>query len=351
MRDNPSGSAFAVAGLHLCVAINALFELFLRLAKRPGQLRQLGTAEQQKGDDKNDEEFGATECQRKRHTRHCSGRGSFCTGSGPAVIECVVNISEGRDSETLSGLADACGADLLDIHTDGDHNRSVFTLVGTDAPRRLARAAVDAIDLTRHEGVHPRLGVVDVVPFIAINEPQSNAHTARDEFARWAAAELELPCFTYDEQRRLPEVRRRAFVDLMPDHGPHHPHPTAGACAVGEREVLVAYNVWLPGDQIDVARHIARCVRSDEIRALGLTVGDRVQVSMNLIAPEAVGPAKAFDAVVSLAGQAGSEVLGAELVGLLPSSVLHAVDHKRWAELDLGIDRTIEYRRSQRTGA
>jgi len=266
------------------------------------------------------------------------------------VIECVVNVSEGRDPGILARLAEACAGDLLDIHTDIDHNRSVFTLVGSAAPRRLTRAAVDAIDLTTHEGVHPRLGAVDVVPFIAIDEPEAAARTARDEFARWASSELALPCFTYDHRRPLPEVRRRAFVDLTPDYGPNRPHPTAGACAVGVRDVLVAYNVWLPGDQIEVARTIARAIRSNEVRALGLTVGDRVQVSMNLINPGVVGPATAFDAVAERARAAGTRTEGAELVGLLPASVLDAVDTGRWDELDLGVDRTIEYRLAQVTG-
>jgi glutamate formiminotransferase / 5-formyltetrahydrofolate cyclo-ligase len=266
----------------------------------------------------------------------------------PLVIECVVNISEGRRHDVVARLADACSDDLLDVHTDADHNRSVFTLMGTDAPRRLAAAAVTAIDLTEHTGVHPRLGVVDVVPFVAIGQPVDDARRARDEFAQWAGTELALPCFAYDDQRPLPEVRRRAFVDLRPDVGPDHPHPTAGACAVGVRDVLVAYNVWLPGDQIDTARRIARDVRSAWVRALGLTVGDRVQVSMNLVAPTVVGPQAAFDDVAALARAAGTHVTGAELVGLLPAAVLDSVDPSRWDELDVGPDRTIEYRVGQR---
>lgn len=342
-----SGRALGVPGLHLCIAINALFEFLLGLANRPGQLRQLGAAEQQEGDDKNDEEFRAAECDSRGHGKQCSGAGGFCTWRRRQVIECVVNVSEGRDHDVLAKLADACGTALLDIHTDSDHNRSVFTLVGTDAPRRLAQAAVESIDLTAHEGVHPRLGAVDVVPFVAIDEPRSGARAARDDFARWAGDELALPCFTSDEQRPLPEVRRRAFVDLMPDHGPELPHPTAGACAVGVRDLLVAYNVWLPGDQIEVARRIARSMRSEHVRALGLTVGDRVQVSMNLIAPDVVGPAAAFDKVSAMAAQAGATTDGAELVGLLPASVLDRIDPHRWAELGLGADKTIEFRINQ----
>jgi glutamate formiminotransferase / 5-formyltetrahydrofolate cyclo-ligase len=265
------------------------------------------------------------------------------------VIECVVNISEGRRTDVLALLADACSDDLLDLHADIDHNRSVFTLVGTAAPRRLATAAVGALDLNQHHGAHPRLGVVDVVPFVAIDEPGRGAREACLEFARWAGAELGLPCFTYGPHRTLPEVRRRAFDDLMPEFGPHHPHRTAGACAVGVRDVLVAYNVWLPGDQIEAACRIARAIRSDEVRALGLTVGDRVQVSMNLVKPGIVGPAAAFDAVAALAQAAATETTGAELVGLVPASVLNSVDPGRWNELDLGPDRTIEYQLDQRS--
>lgn len=256
------------------------------------------------------------------------------------VLECVVNVSEGRDHRLLAELRAVVGDDLLDLHTDPHHHRSVFTLVGEDAPRRLSTAAVAAIDLGGHAGAHPRIGAVDVVPFVPLDgSTMADAIAARDRFCTWAAATLALPCFRYGPERTLPEVRRRAFVDLAPDAGPPAPHPSAGAAAVGARDVLVAYNLWLVEPDLALAKHAAHAVRDDSVRALGLAVGDRVQVSMNLVAPHRVGPAAARDRVAALA-----PVAGAELVGLLPDAVLRAVDADRWAALDLSAERTIEAR-------
>jgi glutamate formiminotransferase len=260
------------------------------------------------------------------------------------VLECVVNVSEGRDLQLIADIAAAAGDDVLDVHSDPHHHRSVITLVGETAPRDLTRAAVASIDLRNHDGVHPRLGAVDVVPFVPLaGTPIADAVAARDRFARWAADELAVPCFVYGPERPLPEVRRLAFTELQPDTGPERPHPTAGAIAVGARLPLVAYNVWLAEPDLAMARSVALAVRSPVVRALGLAVGDRVQVSMNLIDPASFGPAEAFDAV---AGRVA--VSGAELVGLLPDHVLRAVRPTRWPELDLGVDRTIEARLARR---
>lgn len=259
------------------------------------------------------------------------------------MLECIVNVSEGRDPAVLAALATAAGNDLLDQHVDPHHHRTVLTTVGEDAARRIARVAVDRVDLTRHRGAHPRLGAVDVVPFVALaGSTPDDACAGRDRFARWVAGELGVPAFLYGDDRglpTLPAVRRRAFGDLAPDTGPPVPHPTAGAVAVSCRGPLVAYNVWLAEDDLAQARAVAAAVRGDGIRALGLTVGDRVQVSMNLVAPHRVGPAVAYDRVAALA-----PVAGAELVGLLPRSVLDAVEPARWPELDLAEDRTVEAR-------
>ena len=263
-----------------------------------------------------------------------------------------MNISEGRDAALLAELDDACGGDLLDRHTDPHHHRSVFTLVGEEAPRRLAVAAVAQLDLSTHEGAHPRLGVVDVVPFVPLaGSSMGEAVAARDAFAGWAVAELGVPCFLYGPDRSLPEVRRRAWRDLAPDRtpggGPHvqadRPHPTAGATCVGARDVLVAYNVWLATPDVMLARAIAAEVRGPAVRALGLAVGDRVQVSMNLIRPDEVGPAQAYDLVAARA-----PVAGAELVGLLPGRVLDAIPPRRWSELDVATSRTLEARLARR---
>jgi glutamate formiminotransferase len=270
------------------------------------------------------------------------------------MLECVINISEGRRPEVVARLAAAAGPGVLDVHADADHNRSVFTLAGPEveeSARGLARAAVDSLDLARHSGVHPRIGVVDVVPFVPLGSPDERppdelsldeAVAARDRFALWAADELELPCFLYGPERSLPELRRRAWRSLLPDVGPRHPHATAGGCAVGARPMLVAYNVWLDSHDLELAQRLAEAVRGPAVRALGFAAGDCVQVSMNLVDPQMAGPAQLFDAVRDLAGSEGVGVERAELVGLLPAWVLEAIPSARWGELDLGPERTID---------
>lgn len=256
------------------------------------------------------------------------------------MLECVVNVSEGRDRAAIATLARAAGQELLDVHSDPHHNRSVFTLVGEAAPRRLAQAAVRLLDIRRHDGAHPRIGVLDVVPFVPLaGATMHDAARARDAFALWVAEELEVPAFVYGSERSLPDVRRGAFETLVPDHGPPVAHPKAGAVAVGARHPLVAWNVYLDGSDVIEARRIAAKVRSLHVRALGLEVGDAVQVSMNLIAPDRVGPAQAWDLVASMA-----LVDRAELVGLVPHAVLEVTPEHRWAQLDLGAHRTIEAR-------
>jgi glutamate formiminotransferase len=256
------------------------------------------------------------------------------------VLECVVNLSEGRREDLLGAIATTADTDLLDLHRDPHHHRAVLTLVGTEAPRRVARAAVAELDLRGHDGVHPRLGVVDVVPFVPLGPAtMQGAISARDDFAQWAGEVLRVPCFLYGLERTLPQVRKDAWRSLEPDTGPRVPHPTAGAMCVGARPPLVAYNLWLAEADLELARRVAAAVRGPHLRALGLAVGPRVQVSMNLIAPDLLGPATAYDLV-----SAHASVTGAELVGLVPEAVLAAIPPERWAALDLGVDRTIEAR-------
>ena len=251
-----------------------------------------------------------------------------------------MNVSEGRDASVLAALATAAGDALLDVHTDPDHHRSVFTLVGEHAPRTVATRAVELIDLREHEGVHPRFGAVDVVPFVPLRDATlADALRARDEFARWAAATLDVPCFLYGPSRTLPEVRRGAFRSFGPDLGPPVAHRSAGAVAVGARPLLVAYNLWLAEPDLEQARAIATAVRCEPVRTLGLAVGDHVMVSCNLVDPVHVGPADVWDAVA-----AHAPVARAELVGLVPEAVLRSTPEDRWAQLDLAADRTIEAR-------
>jgi glutamate formiminotransferase / 5-formyltetrahydrofolate cyclo-ligase len=272
------------------------------------------------------------------------------------TLECVINISEGRDSELLERLAALIDNALLDVHTDAHHNRSVFTLAGRDvslAAKILCAQAVVELDLRRHEGVHPRLGVVDVVPFVPIGIPLGPdmdlgpALAARDSFAEWAALELGLPCFLYGPERSLPEIRRTAFHDLAPDIGPPQPDPRSGAVCIGARLPLIAYNIVLEDGDLERGKEIAKSIRSRSVRALGLRVGSNVQVSCNLVEPWIVGPAQCYDAVAAL-----TKVRSAELVGLVPGEVLDGVDPNRYVQLDVGPNRTIDARleRLSRTG-
>lgn len=268
------------------------------------------------------------------------------------MLECVINISEGRRLDVIDRLAEI--GDALDVHVDADHNRSVFTLIGEERPRLLAEAAVVMVDLRGHDGAHPRLGAVDVVPFVPLHgSTLDDARLARDRFGTWFGQELGVPCFRYGPERSLPEVRRRAFVDLAPDFpdpgdvavdaAPIGPHRTAGATAVGARPLLIAYNVWLRDPDLAAAKALAREIRQPGVRALGLQVGEGVQVSMNLIDPRDVGPATVYDWLAERI-----PVERAELVGLAPAFTLEAIDPDRWDQLDLAPERTIEGRLAQR---
>ncbi|MGH9071102.1 MAG: glutamate formimidoyltransferase [Acidimicrobiales bacterium] len=264
--------------------------------------------------------------------------------SAALALECVVNFAEGRCRDILDALAAAAGRSMLDIHTDPDHNRSVLTLAGPElgaSLRALARLAVQLIDLRSHQGAHPRIGALDVVPFVPLDGgPLDGALAARDSFATWASTELGLPCFLYGPERSLPDIRRAAFGQLAPDLGPSIPHPSAGAVCVGARGALVAYNLWLAGSDLRHARQVALALRGPRLRTLAMAMsGGRVQVSCNLVDPGVVGPAQAYDAVALVA-----PVERAELVGLIPAAVLEAVPRQRWGQLDLSQDRTIEAR-------
>ncbi len=272
-----------------------------------------------------------------------------------------MNVSEGRDRPRLDALARACGPSLLDVHADVDHNRSVFTLAGPGgadaaaAARALARVVVERLDLRHHAGVHPRLGVLDVVPFVALGEPAATAVEAARAFARWLGNDVGVPVFLYGDvdpaARSLPDTRRDAFARRPPDFGPPAPDARTGATAVGARPPLVAVNCLLDRDDLELARRIAGRVRERDgglpgVRALGLgleSVG-AAQVSMNVTALDATGVEAACTAVRGLAEAAGATVVAVELVGLVPAAEL-----ARWSEgfrawSGLGPDVTIESR-------
>jgi glutamate formiminotransferase len=270
-----------------------------------------------------------------------------------ALIEAVPNVSEARQpdivAECASAVADA-GAALLDVHTDVAHNRSVFTFAGapeavTASARALADVAVARMNLGIHTGVHPRVGVLDVVPFVPLAGASIEVCVAlAREFGKWLAARHGVPVFLYEaaataaHRVRLEAIRRggaAALAERMhtdewrPDFGPSTPHPTAGVTVVGARMPLIAFNVNLESDRLDVAKDIARAIRESSgglpcVKALGLPLeGGRIaQVSMNLTDYRVTSVRRVFDAVVDEARARGVEVLESELVGLVPAEAL-----------------------------
>jgi glutamate formiminotransferase len=265
----------------------------------------------------------------------------------PLPLESVPNVSEGRDPGALAALREAFSrpARLLDVHSDWDHHRSVFTLVGSGeelVETLLAgiRAAAEQIDLTHHEGAHPRIGAADVVPLVPL-EPEAEplAREAALALADRVAAELELPVFFYGrltEDGREPaffrrggpeELQRRIDVgELRPDRGPERLHVTAGGVLVGVRRPLVAFNVNLRSDDVEVAREIARIVRERDggfagVRALGLDLprAGFVQVSMNVTDWQAAALHEIVARIGAEAEARGVAVAGSELVGLMPA--------------------------------
>ena len=266
------------------------------------------------------------------------------------IVECVPNVSEGRDPGRLGRLRDAVaavgGVTLADVHSDSDHHRSVFTFLGAPAAVRaaalaLAEAALAEIDMREHRGIHPRIGALDVVPFVPLaGVTMAEAIALAHGVGRTLAARHALPVYYYGyaargpERRTLRELRHGEYEGLAarlvspegrPDEGPARFDARAGAILVGARDVLIAYNVWLAGDDLAAARTVAGRVRESRgglpaVQALGLPLASRrrVQVSMNLLDHRLTSIPAAFDRVRAEARLRGIDVERAELVGLAP---------------------------------
>jgi glutamate formiminotransferase len=300
------------------------------------------------------------------------------------LVECVPNISEGRRPKVIDQVAAAFteaapGVLLLDRSSDPDHDRTVLTLAGpgpalVEAAVAGARASARLVDLTRHTGAHPRLGALDVLPFVPLGratrlggpagedgmagaggpagepaDPEVDCAALARRAGQRIAAEVGVPVYLYGaaaarpERAGLPAVRWRGFEALLaaapadparaPDLGGPALHQTAGAVAVGARPVLVAYNVDLAGADLDLARRIAGAVRERDgglpaVRAMGVRLATRglVQVSMNLLDYRVTPPAAAFAAVAGLAARAGARVVRSQIVGLVPAAALAGTD-------------------------
>ena len=272
------------------------------------------------------------------------------------IIECVPNVSEGRDRVAIDAMAAAVraapGVRLLDVSSDGSHNRSVLTFVGDTAAVRLGvlalfREAVARIDLRTHRGEHPRMGAVDVVPFIPVSGSSVEECVALSrEVGAAVANEFGIPVFLYEDsasaehRRNLAEVRKgqfEGFVQKMmeprwaPDFGPAAPHVSAGAVAIGARPFLIAYNVNLGTKDLTIADRIAKAIRHISggfryVKAMGVELSDRgiVQVSINMTNFRKTPLHRVFECVRSEADRHGVPIVGSEIVGLAPADALFA---------------------------
>ena len=271
-----------------------------------------------------------------------------------AIIESIPNVSEGRRPEVVARFIEAIkrtpGVTLLDSSSDPSHNRSVLTLIG-DAPAlkaatlALFEAAVAAIDLRSHQGEHPRIGAVDVVPFVPIaGATMADCVALAKDVAATVAERFALPVFLYEDaaasaaRRNLEDIRRGEFEglakklqspDWKPDFGPSQPHESAGASVIGARMPLIAYNINLNTDRLEVAKKIAAAIRHSSgglrfVKAMGVMLEDRriVQVSMNLTNYEKTPMFRVFELVKREAERYGVSILESEIVGLVPSAAL-----------------------------
>lgn len=291
-------------------------------------------------------------------------------------LECVPNVSEGRRPEVVARLAAAAasgaGVRLLDVSSDPDHNRTVLTLAGDAAGLRqsllaLYEIALAEVDLNRHQGVHPRVGAVDVVPFVPLGEtPMVEAVAAAEDLAAEVAARFGLPVYLYEraarrpERSRLADIRRGGFERFaekiadpawVPDFGPGRVHPTAGVTVIGARFFLIAFNAFLDTAEVEVARAVARKVREaggglPAVRALGLYLPGRgqAQVSLNLVDYRRTSVLAALDRVRQEAAALGARVVETELIGLMPEEAALAVAREALLLPELGAGNLIEGR-------
>jgi glutamate formiminotransferase len=296
------------------------------------------------------------------------------------LIECVPNVSEGRRVDVVAALGAAiagAGVRMLDQSTDPSHNRTVYTFAGEpdplrDAVLRLFAAAVDAIDLRSHDGVHPRMGAVDVVPFVPLQGTTMGECVAlAKSTAALVAERFQVPVFVYEEaaandDRRSLSAIRRGGVDGVahrmkqaawrPDYGPDRPHPTAGATAIGARPILVAYNVNLASSRLGVAKRIASLIRASggglaHVKALGMQLDNGiVQVSMNLTNYKETSMMTVFDVIAREASADGVRVLESEIVGLVPADALPKDPVRRLKLREKDLDSVLELRLETNNG-
>jgi glutamate formiminotransferase len=271
------------------------------------------------------------------------------------LIECVPNFSEGRNQETIDAIKSIIknhtDVQLLDFTPDKDHNRTDVTLIGSPEAVKavaldIAIKCVELIDMNKHKGEHPRMGAIDVVPFIPISEVgMSECIQLANDFAKEFSEKTDVPCYLYEDaakredRRNLADVRRGEYEGLkaevgknpekVPDYGPNKLHPTAGATAVGARFFLIAFNVNLGTEDIKIAEGIAKVIRNSSggyryVKAKGFEIKERsiVQVSMNLTNYQKTSLFRVFETIKNEAERYGVPVIGSEIVGLVPLEAL-----------------------------
>ena len=272
------------------------------------------------------------------------------------LVECIPNfsVSKERDPAVFQGLVDtansAPGCTVLDVQTDGDHNRCVFTMVGSPAAVeevsfQLAKKAAETIDMTRHTGQHPRMGATDVIPFVPTMDMTVEECVALSRrVAERIWKELGIPSFLYEDSAATPERRNLAACrkgqfegmpekllqpEWAPDYGERKIHPTAGITAIGARMPLIAYNINLDTSDLEIANKIARAIRAANggfkyCKAIGVMLEERniAQVSMNLVNYEGTPIYYVFEMVRALADRYGVRITGSELVGLTPGKAM-----------------------------
>ena len=293
------------------------------------------------------------------------------------IVECVPNFSEGIRGEVVEAIAGAArgapGVSVLDVHSDGDHNRCVVTIVGMPAGLKVASLAAvkkarELIDLTKHEGTHPRMGACDVLPFVPIRDASLEDCVALARETGKAIGDLGIPVFLYEaaatrpERKTLAEIRNRnQFEGLRdrigndaafePDFGPRKIHPTAGATAVGARMPLIAYNVDLETEDLDLAKSISRKIRERDgglpgIQALGMYIESRkcAEVSLNVRDYRRTSLLRVFEEIERLAEAEGVKVRSSEVVGMLPAAALSEGWDERLKLQGFTPEQVIEYR-------
>ncbi|HEP2451456.1 glutamate formiminotransferase [Streptococcus pyogenes] len=270
------------------------------------------------------------------------------------IVECIPNFSEGQNQAVIDGLVATAksipGVTLLDYSSDASHNRSVFTLVGDDqsiqeAAFQLVKYASENIDMTKHHGEHPRMGATDVCPFVPIKDiTTQECVEISKQVAERINRELDIPIFLYEdsatrpERQNLAKIRKGQFEgmpeklleeDWAPDYGDSKIHPTAGVTAVGARMPLVAFNINLDTDNIDIANKIAKIIRGSGggykyCKAIGVMLEDRhiAQVSMNMVNFEKCSLYRTFETIKFEARRYGVNVIGSEVIGLAPAKAL-----------------------------